>query len=306
MADPFGSPWEVRGPSSASMKPQIARSQVQRCWVIRKGWGRVAVLCGSPYMPDCVRPSHTLRVGYRITDQRARLWLCCCFLSGLSLIAVSACDAAAGTSPAGVGARGGVLRVVDPPGYPQEPRPNAITLDPQNFTYDSAELYRCCVGRTLLSYNGQPTSSGGADLRPDLAVAMPDVSADGLTWTFHIKAGLHYAPPEQNAEIVAGDFIRALARTARLPNAAPVSYSMIRGYDAFAARMTSSIAGLESPDAHTLVVRLTQPEGDLGNRLSLPSTAPTHRCAVMPGRQAAFTQAATRALAASSCRRVHT
>jgi ABC-type oligopeptide transport system substrate-binding subunit len=54
---------------------------------------------------------------------------------------------------------------------------------------------RCCLLRTLLSYQGAPTSQGGATLRPDLAASMPTVSDDGLTWTFRIRQGLQYAPP---------------------------------------------------------------------------------------------------------------
>src|SRR5262245_60319561 len=70
------------------------------------------------------------------------------------------------------------------------------TLDPQ-VAYDATswELFRCCLLRTLMSFKGQPTSRGGAELRPDLAREMPEVSADGLTWTFRIKSGIRYAPP---------------------------------------------------------------------------------------------------------------
>jgi ABC-type transport system substrate-binding protein len=80
------------------------------------------------------------------------------------------------------------------------------------------ELLRCCLLRTLLSYNGQSTSGGGTLLRPDLAAALPEVSADGLTWTFHLRAGLHYAPPLQSTEITAGDFIRSVERLMGAPS----------------------------------------------------------------------------------------
>src|SRR5438128_2250583 len=61
-------------------------------------------------------------------------------------------------------------------------------LDPQSEPDSRAwELSRCCLLRTLLSYNGRPTGEGGADPKPDLAAGMPTVSSDGLTWTFHLK-----------------------------------------------------------------------------------------------------------------------
>ena len=175
--------------------------------------------------------------------------------------------------------RGGTLRVgVDTP-FGAEARPGSPehALDPQ-FEYVPTywELYRCCLLRTLVSYSGQPTGQGGATLRLDLAAALPRVSRDGLTWVFQLKHGLHYAPPFQAREIVAGDIVRALEREFRLGADASYSfyYTVIEGADAFAAHKADSISGLEVPDPHTLVVHLTEPTGDLGYRFSMPATAP--------------------------------
>lgn len=106
---------------------------------------------------------------------------------------------------------GGVLRVgmiYDPPAL----------LDPQR-EYGLPgpwELFHCCLLRTLLSYDGRSGENGGSTLHPDLATSMPNVSADGLTWTFTLRTGIKYAPPLQDTEIQAQDFVRALERTARL------------------------------------------------------------------------------------------
>ena len=175
--------------------------------------------------------------------------------------------------------RGGTLRVgVDNP-FGTEGRPGSAryALDPQ-FEYLSQywELYRCCLLRTLVSYNGESTAEGGTTLRPDLATALPRLSSDGLTWVFHLKRGVHYAPPFQNREITAGDIVRALEREFRLGAHASYAfyYTVIEGANAFAAHKADSISGLEVPDPHTLVVHLTEPTGDLGYRFSLPATAP--------------------------------
>lgn len=180
----------------------------------------------------------------------------------------------------------GTLRVLD--AIPDRVPPslgllNEGVLDPTFTMYDlpdTAEILRCCLGRTLLSYNGQPTAKGGSVLRPDLATDLPEVAPDGLTWTFRLRAGLHYAPPLQDTEIVASDVIRALSRTARLSLKPPPYLSVIQGYDDYARGRTTTISGLQAPDHHTLVVRLTQPAGDLGYRLSVYSTAPI---APLPG-----------------------
>jgi peptide/nickel transport system substrate-binding protein len=171
---------------------------------------------------------------------------------------------------------GGTLRVGIPDLSLSTPEP----LDPQRFySPDSWALLRCCLLRNLFSYPGRSTEDGGSELRPDLAAAMPEVSRDGLTWTVRLKEGLHYAPPFQDAEIVAQDFIRALERAGdkeALPDGAgfELYYSAIEGFDEFRAGDADSIAGVEAHDDHTLAVHLTEPAGDFAHRLAMATTAP--------------------------------
>jgi peptide/nickel transport system substrate-binding protein len=150
-------------------------------------------------------------------------------------------------------------------------------FDPQRaYSAEAFELFRCCLLRTLLSYNGRPTAEGGAVLRPDLAAAQPEVSGDGRTWTFQLKPGLRYGPPYEDVEIVAADVIRALERelAPATKSAYPFYYDVIEGAREYTAGKAASIAGLEARGPHTLVVRLTKPTGELGARLALPAAAP--------------------------------
>jgi peptide/nickel transport system substrate-binding protein len=181
-----------------------------------------------------------------------------------------------GKSPQPSFARGGTLRVGIPDLSLSTPEP----LDPQRFySPDSWALLRCCLLRNLFSYPGRPTEDGGSELRPDLAASMPEVSRDSLTWTVRLKEGLRYAPPFQDTEIVAQDFIRALERAGdknALPDGAgfELYYSTIEGFDEFRAGDADSIAGVEAPDDHTLVVHLNEPAGDFAHRLAMATTAP--------------------------------
>ncbi len=150
-------------------------------------------------------------------------------------------------------------------------------FDPQKEYYTvSWEYFRCCLLRTLMSYEGVPTAEGGADIFPDLAAGEPTLSGDGLTTTFQIKPGLMYAPPKDDTEITAQDFIRAMEREANPKASAGYSfyYSVIEGFDDFAAGGADTITGLSAPDTRTLEIRTTSPIGDIGYRFAMAATAP--------------------------------
>ena len=145
-----------------------------------------------------------------------------------------------------------------------------FVLDPQSFVIHP--LARCCMHRTLLSYEGRSIEDGGAELRPDLAEAMPEISPDGLTWTFRLREGLRYAPPFAEREIVAQDFITALERTVRVGEI-PFP-SIIEGAGAYADGSAGSISGVQAPDDRTIVFRLVEPFGAFGDLVALPNFSP--------------------------------
>ncbi len=164
--------------------------------------------------------------------------------------------------------RGGTLRIAAPDSRP------LLELDPQR-AYDAPEweVLRCCLLRTLYSYNGRPTSEGGAEPRPDLAVGPPEVSADGLTWTSACGRGFatrrlsmtRSSPPSISSEPLNGP--PGSARTDDY-------FEPIGGFSDYASGAADSIAGLEARDDRTLVVRLDEVTGDLVYRFSLAATAP--------------------------------
>jgi len=220
-------------------------------------------------------------------------------VAAVLLLLLAGCASAPSASPTGSAGpslpRGGILRVGVPGDFPPssllaksvaddggDPR---AALDPQaGVFYDSLELLRCCLGRTLLSYFGRPTDEGGTVLRPDLAESLPEVSSDGLTWTFKLRQGVHYAPPLQATEVTSADFVRSLQRLLR--NSSPAYRPGIAGVEEYLDGRASTVSGLEAVDRYTLRVRLSRPEGDLPARLAYPDTAPIPPSPTDP--QAAF------------------
>ena len=150
-------------------------------------------------------------------------------------------------------------------------------FDPaEEYSAISWEIFRCCLLRTMLSFSGQEAEDGGNEPRPDLATDMPEVSEDGLTYTFTLKEGINYAPPYQDTPVVAGDFVRAIERLACdkcSDEGYPFYYDVIEGFEDSNGE-AGSVTGATAPDDQTLVITLTQPTGDFPYRMTMPATAP--------------------------------
>jgi peptide/nickel transport system substrate-binding protein len=151
-------------------------------------------------------------------------------------------------------------------------------FDPAKEYYSVTwQYFRCCLLRTLLSYSGKTTAEGGADLQPDVASALPEVSSDGLTYTFTLKSGINYGPPFEGVAVTSGDFVRALERVAD-PDAAVGGYNfyynIIDGFADFGEGKADTIAGVEAPDDSTLIITLTSPSGYLPYLFAMAATAP--------------------------------
>jgi peptide/nickel transport system substrate-binding protein len=175
------------------------------------------------------------------------------------------------SSPSSGGLAGGTLHL-------GMQNPPFFAMDPQReYAQNTWELFRCCLLRTLMSYNGLGGPSSTVP-QPDLASSPPDVSIDGLTWTFHLRPGLRYAPPLQDVPITSGDIVRALLREGDPktgdPQGLATYLSMVQGFSAYIAGQADTIAGLETPDALTLRMQEVRPDATLPYVMAMPWTAP--------------------------------
>jgi len=171
--------------------------------------------------------------------------------------------------PTGSPARkGGVFRTaIDDFGF-------TAALDPTSETVTIATNLYSALERTLVSYKHTGGASGNA-LYPDLARALPEISGDGLTYTFKLKPNVKFGPPV-NRQITSRDVEYAFERmnlAKLLAGYGSYYFGIIKGMNG-QATSAESISGIDTPDDATIVFHLTRPTGDFLYRLAMPATAP--------------------------------
>jgi len=134
-------------------------------------------------------------------------------------------------------------------------------------------LYSQLLLRTLMTYK-HISGVEGDSLVPDIASANPDVSADGLTYTFTLKSGIKFGPP-LDRDVTSKDIEYAFERINTKSLVAQYGFyydGVIKGMDGQQKKPTP-VEGIETPDDSTIIFHLEKPTGDLLYRLAMPATA---------------------------------
>lgn len=128
------------------------------------------------------------------------------------------------------------------------------------------------IFETLFTYD---YLASPAKLIPRTAVALPEVSADGLTYTIRLQKGIYFAADPvfkgKKRELTSADYVYTFKRLMDPSLRSPNSWLLdgrILGMEALLkqAQKTGkfnydqSVAGLQTPDRYTLVIRLTSPD----------------------------------------------
>ncbi len=162
---------------------------------------------------------------------------------------------------AGAVAGGGTVRIDAP--Y------DVSSMDPAlSYDGESAQLlYATCA--KLLNY---PDRGGAAasEIVPEVAQALPSVSADGRSYTFVIRPGFRFSPPSNQA-VTAQTFKDSIERTLNPRMKSPVAYVFadIAGAAAYMAGRAPHISGVVAR-GNTLTIRMVAPAPDLPARTTLP------------------------------------
>jgi ABC-type transport system substrate-binding protein len=134
----------------------------------------------------------------------------------------------------------------------------------------SAMICRVYEGLLEYAYLDRPYH-----VQPMLAEAMPDISEDGLTYTFRIRHGIFYQDDAcfsggKGRELTAEDFVYSIKRIADLKNASSGYWAVngrVAGLDEFRAASAGTaptdynalVEGLCALDRYTLQIRLKEP-----------------------------------------------
>jgi ABC-type transport system substrate-binding protein len=114
----------------------------------------------------------------------------------------------------------------------------------------------------------------GTDIMPWLAEKLPAVSANGCTYTFHLKKGTYFS---NGRELEAKDFVYSLERVLdpRTKSPGESYFRNIRGAAAFQRARADGVEaahveGLQTLDRYTLQIELEQAEPAFLNVLCMP------------------------------------
>jgi peptide/nickel transport system substrate-binding protein len=166
-----------------------------------------------------------------------------------------------GTTGGDTPKQGGTMTV----GYQGEPD----GIDPAvNYTNEGWVIEQMMYNGLVKFDSG--TGEAGTKIVPDIAEAMPTLSADAKTYTFKLRKGVKFAPPVDR-EVTAEDFKWTWMRMMRTPNAGmPSFYTGIVGAQDYYDGKTKDVPGIKVIDDYTLEIDLENPDGAFLDKLAIP------------------------------------
>ena len=165
-----------------------------------------------------------------------------------------------------------------------------IGSDPE--TIDPALNSASDGGNMILHlFEGLLTVSQDEKLQPGCA-DLPEISEDGLTWTFKLKEGLKWS---DGTDLTAEDFVYSWKRVCDPAVAAPYGETvlgMVKGYDEAMAGNPDAL-GVTAVDATTLVVELANPCTYFGDLAAFATLSPVQKATIEKNGDAWATAAET-------------
>jgi oligopeptide transport system substrate-binding protein len=162
-------------------------------------------------------------------------------LLGMALV-VTGCGSSGKSDSAG----GGVITVA----YQND----ISTLDPAiGYDWQNWSIIKSLFSR-LMDYE-----PGTTNLVPSLASKEPDISADGMKYTFTLRSGVMF---HNGRELTADDVKYSIERAVNPKTQSPGAgfFGMIKGFDEVSAGKATTMSGIEVVDPTTVVFNLSRPD----------------------------------------------
>jgi len=144
------------------------------------------------------------------------------------------------------------------------------TLDPAQINAETdVEIYQNLFDG-LLKFDDK------LNVVPDIATKLPDISSDGLTYTFKLNPNAKFWNGDA---VTAQDFIYSFSRAAAEgQNAYGIDFDHVVGYDTVStdanwAKDKKMMSGMSAPDDHTLVIKMISPWAVFNTELALSAAA---------------------------------
>jgi len=181
---------------------------------------------------------------------------------GAISVLVAACGSGASTPPSSSLAADQTLR------FPSDS--TLGTLDPAQINAETdVEIYQNL-------FDGLLKFDDNLKVIPDIATKLPDISSDGMTYTFHLNPNAKFSNGDA---VTAQDFIYSFSRSAAEGgNAYGTDFDHVVGYDTVStvtdwAHNQKMLSGMSATDDHTLVIKLISPWYVFSTELALASAA---------------------------------
>jgi peptide/nickel transport system substrate-binding protein len=204
--------------------------------------------------------------------KKGRLFSVVAVLSVLTIVGAACSKNNSPSSPSASGASpapGGTYRAAT------QSLANTDGFDPVGEYYGYAwGIFQQMLIRGLYNYDHIGGSAGDVP-QPDLATGAPDISSDGLTYTFHIRNNVKWGPPLSRM-VTTQDIEYAFERIN--------NKNMIAEYGNYYCGVivgmtcdvdgNKPVSGISTPDATTIVFKLQKQYGDFLYRIALPASYP--------------------------------
>ncbi len=159
-----------------------------------------------------------------------------------------------------------------PPGDPNAPQKGGaliIAYKDDLATLDPAIGYDWTNWPTIkMVFDGLLDYDSGTTIQPRIAQSLPEVSADGLTYTFKVRQGVKF---HNGRELTADDVVYTLTRVLDPKTGSPGAgfYVGIKGAQEFIDGAATSVEGVKALDANTVQFTLNGPDVTFLNKMAL-------------------------------------